>query len=92
MRVDFPEPEGPIMAVNSPAQNSPLTLYKIVLSPEIEKYIFRKMYNEDQKSRMNLIEIEGKTFQKNAWTCQLLFLVAHFKTLLPSIKTHSCSR
>lgn len=37
IRVDFPEPDGPIMAVNSPAQNSPFTLSKIVLFPGTKK-------------------------------------------------------
>lgn len=36
-RVDFPAPEGPIMAVNSPDLNLPLTDLRIVLASAIKE-------------------------------------------------------
>lgn len=36
-RLDFPAPDGPIMAHNSPDRILPLTFFKITLSSEKEK-------------------------------------------------------
>lgn len=35
MRLDFPAPDGPIIAVNSPALNSPFIFWRIIRSPAI---------------------------------------------------------
>lgn len=36
-KVVFPEPDGPKIAVNSPARNWPLMLFKIVFSRSVDK-------------------------------------------------------
>lgn len=38
-KVDFPAPDGPIIAVNSPDRSRPLTFFKIVFTPEKKEKI-----------------------------------------------------